>query len=216
MKCGPCMLICFSSEAKCRATSFRLNRNRNDPSVPLKTGSHHHDVIILSRADKREYLCLEASLPQASGTASTKTLSDVRKILRSMRDMLKRLYELQSAPNELVQVFGIITEGATIRIYRMVYAGGCVCLLNCECDFTIPRVLEGNLILNIIELLCMFLRLKVALPYIMLLYMLETDLSEDCYQNVYYSRQHANRNCRPQSRHPTGFGSRMGRRHPVG
>jgi hypothetical protein len=93
------------------------------------------------------------------------------------------------------------------------------CLLNCECDITIPRVLEGNLILNIIELLCVFLRLKVSLPfaiYIMLLYILETDFSEDCYQNVYYSRQHANRNCRPQSRYPTGFGPRMVCRHPVG
>jgi hypothetical protein len=124
-------------EGLCYASTLRRNRQRESAHERHKTaGSRRLDAILRSiEDDYLEFGCMEVART-FRGTTSTKWLTDSKKLVRALRDMLGRLHSAAALPPDKertkMQVVGVTTAGLTLELCRLIHVGGYVCAIKRE------------------------------------------------------------------------------------
>lgn len=148
-------------ESTCWATKVRKNRERTTVSQRNKTSARLDAIIRTVEDNFYEYGAVEVAR-SFKGLNSTKWISDMFKIARSMRDMQGRLHDLVKNDQRIVrklQVIGITNAGLEFQWVRMNSPGGYMCLLQRETLQHFPNDVKN--LMDVTELLMNVAQMKV-------------------------------------------------------
>lgn len=110
-----------------------------------------------------EYAGIEVAKKWQDHTSS-KSLNDSRKLIRALRDMLRRLHGRVNNRKDVVhklQVVGLLNQGLRLQVLRMCHPHGYVCLLMRGEDHRVPSI--ASEIVDLLRLIVHLVQVKVYL-----------------------------------------------------
>lgn len=128
-------------EIACIATARRRNRDRSSEDRAA-TGPRLDGIVHTAEDDTYEYGAMEVG-KKWNGVNSTKSQGDGAKLIKCLRDMLRRLHERVDNRADVIhklQVVGLLTQGLRCQLLRICHPKGYICLLVREKTLAVPTV----------------------------------------------------------------------------